>query len=484
MFLFTWILFIDKYVALDVLFAGIDIPFNCEFVVAQPQNDFVLLSEIYRVSSSQSLQFNRFGNWSQSLGLSVPSCGLYARRGNLNGYTLKTGLKIEHTDRGQHDTEMNSFSTDFFLEYWRYLEKEINFTTEYHYPPDNAYGGKLENGTWTGVIGMLKSGQVEISNVAFEMTAERSEAVDFTLPLYNVRTGMIIRKPSSVALPWNAYLKPFSFKLWAAVLFIMLLSVACMSATRQTSIASSMFLVTAAFCLQGQNLLQRCTSLRLVMVTIYLTAVIVIASYSASFISRLTLREPALPFTDFNEFLQDGSYQLAMLPSTSRLDFLKSSRAELIRQVYKKTVAPYEKNFPTQELVGVESICTKDKYAYFISDKHLVYFSKKISCSYAEIPGASYPGSVAIALRKGSPYTKLFSFRVQEMRRSGLIKTIFIRYSSRLRQDSVEVRYDIDVTDIAPILCILLAGILTALCILAVEFHISKKVGPHRININ
>ena len=154
---------------------------------------------------------------------------------------------------------------------------------------------------------------------------------------------------------------------------------------------------------------------------------------------------------------------------------LQTSKSPLIRQVYKKTVAPYERFLPTEELAGVEQICTRDKYAYFISDKHLTYFGGKISCNYEVVPGAFYPGSVAIALRKGSPYRKLFSYRIQEMRRGGLIKTIFVRYSSKLVRRTESVRYDIDVSDIAPILCILLGSILAACSILAFECCVSRK---------
>jgi hypothetical protein len=57
--------------------------------------------------------------------------------------------------------------------------------------------------------------------------------------------------------------------------------------------------------------------------TSYLTAVVLVASYSAGIISYLTLRTSPLPFTDFRGILEDGSYQLGIVPNGAKLDYFK-----------------------------------------------------------------------------------------------------------------------------------------------------------------
>ena len=49
------------------------------------------------------------------------------------------------------------------------------------------FGGKTANGSWTGVLGMLQTGDAEVTNVVFVMSSLRLEAVDFTIPLLNIR---------------------------------------------------------------------------------------------------------------------------------------------------------------------------------------------------------------------------------------------------------------------------------------------------------
>jgi hypothetical protein len=92
---FFWLLFLDNNSSLEDFFIDINIPFDCEFLVAQTEGDHVfVLTEVYRVSPSLPLQTYRFGNWTPGGGLTWPSRGFYQRRNNLQGITLKTGFKF------------------------------------------------------------------------------------------------------------------------------------------------------------------------------------------------------------------------------------------------------------------------------------------------------------------------------------------------------------------------------------------------------
>jgi len=91
-----WLLFLDTNTSLEQFFTDINIPFDCQFLVAQPQSDHVvLLTEVYRVSPTLPLQTYRFGNWTAGGDLAWPSQGLYTRRNSLNGYVIQaTHLKV------------------------------------------------------------------------------------------------------------------------------------------------------------------------------------------------------------------------------------------------------------------------------------------------------------------------------------------------------------------------------------------------------
>jgi hypothetical protein len=89
----NWLLFLDTDTSLEQFFTDINIPFDCQFLVAQPQSDHVVvLTEVYRFSLTLPLQTYRFGNWTAGCGLTSPSQGFYVRRNSLQGFELKSGV--------------------------------------------------------------------------------------------------------------------------------------------------------------------------------------------------------------------------------------------------------------------------------------------------------------------------------------------------------------------------------------------------------
>jgi hypothetical protein len=84
-----WLLFLDKNSSLEEFFTGINIPFDCEFLVAQTDDHVITLTEVYRVSPPLPLQTYSFGNWTPGGGLTCTSRGFYHRRNNLQGHTIR-----------------------------------------------------------------------------------------------------------------------------------------------------------------------------------------------------------------------------------------------------------------------------------------------------------------------------------------------------------------------------------------------------------
>ena len=110
-----WLLFLDTNTSLEQFFTDINIPFDCQFLVAQSQNDHVVvLTEVYRVSPTFPLQTYRFGNWTAGGGFTWPSQGLYTRRNNLNGYVIQ-GTQIKVTE---------SHSDMWYVKFTRLIHEE------------------------------------------------------------------------------------------------------------------------------------------------------------------------------------------------------------------------------------------------------------------------------------------------------------------------------------------------------------------------
>ena len=62
---------------------------------------------------------------------------------------------------------------------------------------------------------------------------------------------------------------------------------------------------------------------RIVHLTTFVTAVLIVTSYTASLVSHVMVTKYKLPFNNFEEFLSDGTYQLGVLAGSAHLSYFK-----------------------------------------------------------------------------------------------------------------------------------------------------------------
>lgn len=89
-----WLLFLSNNSSIEEVFSQINIPLDCEFLVAQRHKEEVQLSEVYRVHASYPLEVHRLGSWSRAEGLQWTSGHILQRRGNLRGLLLRATLAL------------------------------------------------------------------------------------------------------------------------------------------------------------------------------------------------------------------------------------------------------------------------------------------------------------------------------------------------------------------------------------------------------
>jgi len=75
----------------------------------------------------------------------------------------------------------------------------------------------------------------------------------------------------------------------------------------------------------------------LVCLSAYLTAVVLLVAYSATFISFLAVRRSSLPYTMFDGMLQDGTYRLGIVDNSVELNFFDVSTTLPTRRLARHT---------------------------------------------------------------------------------------------------------------------------------------------------
>ncbi|KAJ4450810.1 hypothetical protein ANN_02240 [Periplaneta americana] len=403
--------------------AGVHIPFDCEFIVAQRAGASVHLTEVYRVSEATSLRSEHYGTWSRVTGLrGIPHKRLYCRRDNLEGLNL-LGVTSNSSSTLVYpgkDKKVKSIG-GFFGALWSLLEERINFTTTFSTPEDDAWGSLESNGSWNGMIGMLQRSQAQVAVTMFSMTLQRKDVVDFTVPITLMRYAMYIQEKTLMKPNWMSFFAPFSQMLWITIIITIAAMVAFLAAmnhwlgTSSIGHMDSLFIVFTVFTQQGRttddailSLLESayngfqnkmysevtlfdltkafdCVSYEILrlklhyygingrkldllssymtcrkqilkiqgvrsfegevqhndpqaphpplkplsssvaILTSQLTVLVLMAAYSGTLISFLTVRKIFMPFTDLAGFLKDGSYQLGVIEKTSEYDYFAVS---------------------------------------------------------------------------------------------------------------------------------------------------------------
>ena len=83
-------------------------------------------------------------------------------------------------------------------------------------------------------------------------------------------------------------------------------------------------------------------SCRVVYLTTYLTAVILLASYSATVISFLTVRKVTMPFSNLEEFVVVGTHKLGALQDSTVLNLFKVSILTTLKKFsFLKKIKPF-----------------------------------------------------------------------------------------------------------------------------------------------
>ncbi|KAJ9579004.1 hypothetical protein L9F63_024892, partial [Diploptera punctata] len=143
---------------------------------------------------------------------------------------------------------------------------------------------------------------------------------------------------------------------------------------------------------------------RIVVLTTYCIGLIIISSYSASFLSYLMARVFKPPFKNFRELLNDGTYPLGVQANSAELDNFKNSPNKLMNEIYNKLIHPSINTLPQSSLEGLNRVCAWRKYSWMIAEINAFSYNKQLSCKLFPVSEAFIPGFASMAIKKNSPY--------------------------------------------------------------------------------
>lgn len=106
-------------------------------------------------------------------------------------------------------------------EYLKVLSKSLNFKMKILAPADGEWGRETENGSWTGLVGMVLRNESDIGIGGLAVTEKRHKVIDYSAP-YRY-TYLTFATNLSPKLPkFTAFLYPFTLELWIALAMLLI----------------------------------------------------------------------------------------------------------------------------------------------------------------------------------------------------------------------------------------------------------------------
>ncbi|XP_025073844.1 uncharacterized protein LOC105426276 [Pogonomyrmex barbatus] len=187
--------------------------------------DFLELLSVYRPSPQRGVIWENRGNWTIENGLRMKTFDVAsARRKNLQRTALKSCLVMTEPNTINHLTDFKDKSIDPVTKanypWIIHLVNRMNATVSFEIT--NSWGYRAENGSWSGMIGMLDRREIDIGGTATFLVPERIGVVQYIQLYTHTCSRFVFRRPllSTVS---NIFILPFQRNVWIAIAVFLIL---------------------------------------------------------------------------------------------------------------------------------------------------------------------------------------------------------------------------------------------------------------------
>ncbi|XP_047366952.1 probable glutamate receptor isoform X3 [Vespa velutina] len=488
----TWLLFFRNETQIEMFFRNIYIPFNCQLMITRNNKNDEMIFEVYQIDKQSKIRIMNFGSWDRINGFKGPTLGLYQRRNDLHGHNIRVVMTHDPPVSLIYRNEKNEIIKvgGFFGELMKLLQEGMNCTLTYI--ETDSWGLNLLNGTWTGAIGILVKNEADIAGMELMMTSDRLDAISFTTPVFSTKCRTFIKRPDSTSIKWRAYTAPFDAYIWYFIGLLILLSSGMIlmikvvvklvsynedSEHSPSTFSEIMFYVFGVFCSQGmeQSLLD---PIRMVQFVIHLTAVIVLAAYSAALISFLAIKTFVMPFTTMEGLLKDGTYRFGVIQESADYSFFQNTTDKVLSVLFANLLTK-ETDLPINYHDGLSRVCKIDKYAFMAMDNIAAELQPKLTCSLESLDTITQT-TIAMAVPNRSPYDGIINANILTLRDSGILQRLLNTEWSNQFTKPKSSWTSVELFDMVPLLIFMFCGSVISSFLLSLEYMVHRQVANNK----
>ncbi|KRY18259.1 putative glutamate receptor [Trichinella patagoniensis] len=242
-------------------------------------------------------------------------------------------------------SEATKFSENKYDLVWSIL-KELGHIYEIVNHTENQLGS-FENGTWTGLLKLLKNEEVDILGIPTEVTFDHLDVADYTKPLFQSDYAILIRSPNTFTdNTFFILTAAFNITAWSMVAALVLFSgcifyVICHSLKRnneqQYTFLDACWVFCSIFLQQGLWKTPNSFTGRMFVSLWWLWSITLLAIYSGGMLMTLSSGRERFPFYTLDELaylVQYSGYKIVTESSSSSHLYIKDSLKDNLKKIW------------------------------------------------------------------------------------------------------------------------------------------------------
>ena len=397
----------------------------------------------------------------------------------------------------------------------------------------NAYGKKLSHGNWTGIVGDLISGEIDISVATLTMTTEREEVIDFVAPYFDQSGISILLRKKEPRQSIFKFMSVLKTEVWLGILaavFVVAILIwaldrfspysyhnnkdAYPEGARDFTLGESLWFSLTSLTPQGGGECPKALSGRVLVAAYWLFIVLMLATFTANLAAFLTVERMQTTVQSLEELARQSRINYTVVEGSPYMEYFQNmagAEDELykkwkeitlnstsdqtryrvwdypVREQYTHILKVIENNNPVEKPEeGFERVNedTQGTFA-FIHDAAEVRYQFYQNCNFTEIgePFAEQP--LAVAVQQGSHLQKEISKTILELQKERYFETLSGKYWSSSKRNDCPVLDDsqgITLRSLGGIFLATLCGLLLSMITLAYEVWQQKKQDKNKVH--
>nr|XP_027221743.1 glutamate receptor 3.4-like [Penaeus vannamei] len=223
------------------------------------------------------------------------------------------------------------------------LAKSMNFTYSFQRPPDGAWGGRLPDGSYNGMVGMVSRKEVDLGLGPFGMSTVRAAVVDFTKPILIDYARILGGKGRAEIDPWG-FLLPLTPEVWAglaALGLLVILTVAFLSYLSGQRLPGRgsrnlYFAVVRTLLIQDAKVPPGRRWERVLLAGWMIVTLVTVKSYAGNLMSLLAVRHIPQPYQSVRDVLDDPACTMIWEANTAYVQFVEIASSGIPTQAAHK----------------------------------------------------------------------------------------------------------------------------------------------------